>query len=261
MNPWQQAQQFKHLLQTLRWDAAGQGLVFGAKNVHVYGGAVVEAAHPAGFPFALVQIGAGTADEDDPSLLVQTFDIAVCAKVPGDKLGEMAVIGRKRDYGASAGAGCAEIASRARAAVQDATPSAGGSMLVSTTGTETPGPLASLRHVAVESFTVTCYCTSQPRQTAPQELRLSGQALGWNGDHCEERFDFVDYAVGFVTGTDPVDRYENLDAIVYTGTNPETSVGALPGRVYHVFARYNGHGGATDPAEFSAPEVGSYLIV
>lgn len=264
MNPWQFAQQIRHELRNVQWQLGSKEVVFGDRGAFVFGGAPVEAAHPMQFPFALVTIDGGVPDEDDPDLIMQQFSVAVAARVMGDKLGEGAVIGRNRpgeDYGKSAGAGCAELAERARAAVQRMTAFSGGAIVVSASGTETPGPLAQLRHVAVESFTVTAMCTSQPRQIAPQQLRLAGDTWRWEGSYCTDRFDFVEFELAFVEGSTPAASYAEMEGSVYTGTDEETAVGGVAGRVYHLFARYNGHGGSSTLAETSPVEVGSYIIV
>lgn len=262
MNPWQLAQQLKHELGQVAWTTGARDVVFGPRSVFVYAGATpTDEQHPPGFPFALVTIGAGTPDADDPDLIEQTFSIVSAVEVAGDPLGEHAVIGGSRSsYGKSAGAGIAEVAERVRFAVQKLTAYDGAAVVVSGAGTGAPSVLGRGRQLALDEFTVTALCTSAPRYTAPQELTLTGETWSWSGAWTSPRFDFVDYVLGYTTATEPVSDPSQLQAVIYTGTNLETPGGAAAGRIYQVFARYNGHGGPV-AVEFSPPELGSYVRV
>lgn len=263
MNDWQLAQQIKYELQRATWPSGTREVVFGDRSVYCFaGGPATEDVHPPGFPFALVTVAGGTPDPDDPDLIEQQFTVAVAAEVAGDPLGEHAVIGGSRaDYGSSQGAGILEIGERVRSVVQKLTAYDGAAVVVSGSGT---GALANLgqqgKQIALSEFTVTAMCTSQPRYTAPQELRVSGGTWSWEGAWTSSRFDFLEYHLGYVSGSDPVTRYADLDATVYQGTDLSVYEPPIAGRTYHLFAVYNGHG-ATTAAAYSDPELGSFLIL
>ena len=119
MNSWQLAQQIKHELGLVAWDSGSRDVVFGPRNVLVYAGALGEDQHPPGFPFALVTVGSGSPDPDDPDLIEQQFGIIAAVQVVGDPMGQGAIIGSSRaDYGKSAGAGIAEVGERVRYAIE-----------------------------------------------------------------------------------------------------------------------------------------------
>lgn len=262
MNPWQLAQQIKHELEQVAWTRGAKAVVFGTRGVFVYAGAQpTEDQHPPGFPFALVTIGSGAPDDDEPGLMLQTFSVVAAQEVAGDPMGEHAVIGSSRaNYGKSAGAGIAEISERVRSAIQKLTAYDGAAVVVSGSGTGATQTLGKGRQVALEEFSVSALCTSAPRFTAPQELRLQGDTFSWVGEWCSPRFDFLQFTLGFVDGTTPVATAAELDSVIYEGPEIEYSATPIAGRVYQVFADYNGHGGST-PIDSSTSELGSYIIV
>lgn len=257
MNPNQMAQQLKHALATVEWP--GGDVVFGASSVLVYAGTITADQHPPAFPFALVTIGAGTPDRDDPELLEQSFSILTAVEAAGDPMGEHAIIGSARAAaGSSRGAGLAEVAERVRSAVQKLTTYTGGALIVSGSGAGAPSALGNGRHVAFDEFRVQALCTSQPFFTAPQRLRLVGDTWSWRGSPCSDRFDFVQFRLGYVSGDTPAASIDDMEGFVYTGTATEHSAAPVPGRVYHLFADYRSRGAGTFDAS-SAPELGSYL--
>ena len=260
MNPWQLAQQIKHELAQVTWPGGSGDVVFGPRGVFVYAGAPpTEEQHPPAFPFALVTINSGSPDPDDPDIIEQTFSIVTVVEVAGDPLGENAVIGGARaDYGKSAGAGVAEVAERVRSAVQKLTAYDGAAVVVSGSGTGAPQTLGKGRHLALEEFQVAALCTSAPRYTAPQELKRSGDVWSWRGEWCAPRFDFVQFRLGYAPTSELVATPEELDTIIYTGSNFEWSSAKIAGRAYQIFADYNGHGGAS-AAVSSEPVLGSYI--
>lgn len=241
MNPWQLAQQLKHVLGNVTWPTGAVEKVFGSA-VYVYAGSQPnEEEIPPGFPFALVTIDSGIPDQDAPDLLLQTFSIVTAVEVAGDPLGEFAIIGGARvNEGTSAGAGVAEVAERVRAAVQQLTGADGASMIVSGTGTGAPTALGRGRHLAFDEFRVTALCTSQPHYAPPQEFKIVGEAFSWRGERqCEARFDFMQYRVGYVAGHVPARTPAECISIVYTGTDHEVAIVPIPGRTWSVFADYD----------------------
>lgn len=259
MNPNQMAQQLKHELEQIKWPGGSKAVVFGPRNVFVFAGSVDENSTPPGFPFALVTIDDGDEDDDHPELLTQQFTIAVAAMVAGDPMGEWAIIGgARKDVGKSGGAGVAEISSRARLAVQNLTGVDGVPLVASASSIATPGLIGEGRHLAIETFTVTAQCTSQESYLQPETLTYANGTWNW-GEHVKRRFDFLQYRLGYVTGSTPVASPDELEAVVYTGVEPTTSHTKVDGRAYSVFADYNRRGGTTVFGSSDGSLVGVYL--
>ena len=254
------AQQLRKELQTVTWEEGSAAVVFGSRNVFVYAGAPSANRHPPGFPFALITIGDSTPDATDPALITTTFEIAAVVNVAGDPYGESAVIGGARPTaGTSAGAGATEVGERVRSAIQKLTAFDGAPLVVSGTGIGAPAVLEDAPHVVVHTFRVDVLCTSQPLYTSPQEFKVVGDIGSWRGEHCSNRFDFLQYRVGFKTGSTPPTSPADCDSIVATTTNIETAVSTSPGRVYAVFADYKRTPSSTTVHRSSEAIVGSYI--
>jgi hypothetical protein len=254
------AQQLKHLLMQVTWP--GGSVVFGSE-VFVYAGTQPdESALPAGFPFALVTINEGRPDPDDPDLILQDFTIVSVVNVAGDPLGEHAVIGGSlADDGKSEGRGSAEIAERVRSAVQRLTGFDGAPLIVSGTAATAPATTSRGRHIVAEQFTVTALCTSQPFQTPPQLMQLTGDTFSWFGDQCAARFDFLQFRIGWVTGLSPAASAADFEGVAFTGTSNfgVPSGGPLPGRTYSVVADYTPRDRATAEASSDPDVVGCFF--
>lgn len=266
MNPWQLAQQLKFELGAAVWPSGRGEVVFGPKSVFVYtGGQPDDNIHPPRFPFALVTIGSGTPDDDDPDLLLQSFTVIVAVEVAGDPLGENAVIGGARaDYGSSTGAGVAEVATIVRATVGDLTTYDGAATIVSGSGTGGGGSIGTGKQLAFDEFTMQAVCTDQLAFSSPEQLKLAGTTWSWRGEWCSARFDFVQFRLGFVTSStpDPTLTQADMESFIYGGPDQEVAVAPVAGRVYYLFAIYNGHGTTGGAGtDSSAATVGSYLIV
>lgn len=258
MNPWQLAQQIQHVLKAAAWPGGSQEPVFGEQKVAVYSGPPDAATLPAGFPFALVIIGDYTPDPDEPGLIEQTFEIGVANQVEGDSLGSRAVLGGPiADLGSSMGRGSAELKAQALAAIEDLTGADGAAIVVSSQGGSGPQQLDK-RHLVFESCRLTAVCTTAPHYTAPQELRIRGNVIRWNGSQCSPRFDFLQYRVGFVAGSTPAATPDDLDTVEFTGTAIEAPISPAPGRTYSVFADYDPRGSGSAAASSSAL-VGSWV--
>jgi hypothetical protein len=254
------AQQIKAELQAVAWLDGSAEVVFGARSVFVFAGAPPnEDAIPPGFPFALVTIDSGAMDEDAPELIDQSFSIITAAEVAGDPLGEFAVIGSSRaDLGKSAGAGVAEVAERVRAAVQDLTGADGAKVLLSASATGAPVSLGRGKHLAFDELTLTAVCTSQPHYAAPQQLAKASDVWTWVGPHCSDRFDFLQYRLGYVAGSTPASDPGSA-TIVYTGSAATTTHTPVAGRAYSIWADYDPRGTGSVAHSSDGSLVGAYL--
>lgn len=261
MNPGQMALQLRHLLRAVAWPTGDADPVFGQRGVAVFAGTPSEEQMPPAFPWCMVILGQGSHDTDDPDLIEQSYTILVAADVTGDPLGEFAVIGgASRNLGRSVGRGVLELAERARSAVERLTGVDGAPIQVSASSTASPVALGRGRHLAMHEFTVTALVTSALDYSAPQFIAHSDttNAWTWDGEHCSNRFDFMQYRLVRKDGDSPSSTPED-GTTLYTGTAAEY-VGALqPGNTYTAFADYDGRGRGSVEGS-SQPEVGSYLV-
>ena len=78
-------------------------------------------------PCALIQLGGATADDEEPGLIRQEFQVTICQAVAGDTVAENVVLGANRTGGAgsSRGKGLVEIEERMKQAIQELGPAAG----------------------------------------------------------------------------------------------------------------------------------------
>jgi hypothetical protein len=201
----------------------------------------------------------GPFDEDHPDLIDQDFVVVSIAESAGDPLGEFAVIGGPRpDLGKSAGAGVGEVAERVRATLQDLQGVDGATVRMVAANTGRPGTLGDGRHVAMDELTLTAKCTSQPYYAPPQEVQVDVDAWTWRGDQCESRFDFLQYVMGYVEGVTPAETPSELDAVIYTGADPDCVATPIEGNTYSVFAGYDPRGVGTVAHYSSGSRIGAY---
>lgn len=261
MNPLQMALQIRKELRALVWDVGSGDVVFGDRGVLVYaGGLLTEEQVVPGFPFALVVIESGTPDSDHPELIEQGFTVLTAAEVAGDPMGEFAVIGGSAaDLGKSANRGVAEIAARVRSAVEDLVGVDGAKVILSSTSTGGAATVGRGRHIAFDELGLTAWCTSALHYAAPQQLDNTSDTWTWQGAHCSDRFDFLQYRLMYKTGSTPPDTPGDADDVVYTGTAATTTHTAVVGRAYSVFADYNARGGSSVEGSSLGSEVGAYL--
>lgn len=209
MNPVQMAQQIKHELQRVVWPVTGGEVVFGAQAnaVTVHGGGPSSPDQiPATWPWAMVAIDGGSVDENEPNLVEQTFRVIVAAKVFGGPRNENAVIGGSRpDATTSNGRGVGELIERAATAVGNLNGVDGCKMLLSSTSTVGPVPIAgkSSEPCALGELVVSGWCTMSADYASPQNLRRDGNAWVWDGSHCSSRFDFVQFRLVRKQGQEP----------------------------------------------------------
>lgn len=263
MNAWQLAQQLRHELATITWQYGSGHVVFGERSVLVVAGSPTEDQIPPGFPFALITVDGGDPDPDEPSLITQAFSVTAVAESAGDPMGEHGMIGSSRaDLGKSVGAGILEVAERVRAATQKLTGFDGASIVVSGSAIGEPLVLGRGRHMVSQRFTLSALCTSQPFYASPQQFRRNGNTLRWRGDHCEARFDFLQYRVGWLLGSTPPTSPDQAGVTtVYSGTARECVTPIVGNRSYAVWADYSPRGVLYEVADplSSATIVGSWV--
>lgn len=262
MNPWQMALQIREELRTVTWPGGSTKLVFGT-GVHVFAGTPTEDQIPARFPWALVGVDGGTADESHPEFLEQSFTILIAANVAGDAIGEQALVGGPTsELGISGGRGAMELAERARSAIQNLTGADGAKVMVTAQSTGVPTLLAG-RHYVLDETTVTALCTSALHYAAPQELSHDGSTWTWEGAHCSDRFDFKQYRIYSHTSimNGPGTAATGTPILLDTVTTASFTGAATSSLFYHVFADYSARQQTGVIEGSSGVEVGSYKEV
>lgn len=255
------AQQMRHLLETATWPEGSGALVFGTRMVFVLAGPPDEDELPGGFPFAIVNLGGGTADPDDPNLLQQTFDVLTVADVAGDAMGQSALLGGAKGVsGTSANRGVLELNDRVRDALKDLRGADGCTLQLHATATGSPVRLGRGRHMAIGETSFTAWVTAAPSYTPPTRLAESSNTWTWTGTQCSSRFDFLQYRLGYVDGSDPAQAPGDLDTVVYTGTAATTTHTPVAGKAYSVFADYGTRGSTFIEGSSDGREIGAFSI-
>lgn len=254
MNPGQLAQQVKHLLASAAWDDGC--LVFGESGVSVIAGTPTQP--PTAYPWALVSIGAGEFDDEEPEMLRQSIGVYTGVRLAGDDLGEHAVIGGALGANGS-GRGIVEVDEIVRATVGRLTGADGCSVTLSASSVSGTGILEDNRALAFGELTLSAVCTSLPSFASPHRLKVSGGTWTWDGSECESRYDFVEYLLVDSPGPGPAASPSAGDT-VYQGTAATTDA-AVSG-VATVFAAYGDRGtlGSSSTAtDYSRPIRGTYV--
>tara|TARA_R100000808_G_scaffold6010_1_gene18025 strand:- start:6975 stop:7832 length:858 start_codon:yes stop_codon:yes gene_type:complete len=116
MNIYQITQQIKYLIQKRTWDdqtGTGSNLVFNSNSVCITVGPSENAFSSMIPPICLIRPGSANADpvaDEDPNLLMQGFEILLGVVVPGDAVGQNALIGGNRQSNdSSKGRGLLEV--------------------------------------------------------------------------------------------------------------------------------------------------------
>lgn len=258
MNARQMAQQIRHVLATMTWPESPNALVFGARLSFVVAGPPTEDELPGAFPFVLVNATGGGSDPDDPNLSEEEFSVLTVTDVSGGRMGEQSVVGgAKSTLGTSANRGVLELDERVRAALQDLRGIDGAALQLSATGPGSTVQLGRGRHLAIGESNFTGWVTGAPSYTHPTRLAVAGSTWTWKGDQCSNRFDFIQYRLGFVAGAIPAQSPSDLDTTIYTGTAPTASVLPVTGKAYSVFAEYGSRGGTAIEGASDGRELGA----
>ena len=108
MNAWQVAKQLRYLLRAATWPDSPNDTVFG--QVIIGEGVGEKAVSQIRFPFALIVPLDATADDEEPTLERQRYEIQLVSRVANDPLGESTLIGGPRSsIGGSGGKGIMEL--------------------------------------------------------------------------------------------------------------------------------------------------------
>lgn len=263
MNARQMAQQIRAVLAAATWPESGGELVFGDRQVYVVAGAPDDKELPPSAPFALVHLGVGTADPDDPNLIAQEFTVLTVSDVPGGRMGEAALVGgSKSSGGSSANRGVLELNDRVRAALKDLRGADGANLFLHTSATGAPIRLGAGRHAAVGETRFSGWVTAEPEFEPPSRFALSGSTWSWDGSACEARFDFVQYRFGYKNGSVPASSPDDPGFVTLeTPTSSPYVRNPGAGLAYSIFAEYSQRGRA-DFLDGSSrgDEIGAFLL-
>ena len=212
MNVWQVCKQIKYLLQQRKWenDASGS-FVFNANSVNVTVGPMEQAFSTMITPVALIRPGAATSDpthDEEPNLIMQSLGVMLSVVVPGDEIGENALLGAGRQSQTSSkGRGLLEVEEELYASI---------SLLNSVNGLEVynrakSDAIAELvdenRYSAYREYTFEVLSTSE--RFYPSVTRMTAVDAAGAGDatltylHAPIRFDITEARILRVSGATP----------------------------------------------------------
>jgi len=119
LNPWQVARQLKSLLEAAVWPDTPSERVFA--RVLVTANVTKAAAGELRWPFCTIRPLDAQADEEEPDLLLQNYEVLFGAQVAGDTFGERSILGgpRSAGQGSSRGRGVLELEEEVLEAVAD----------------------------------------------------------------------------------------------------------------------------------------------
>lgn len=138
MNPWQVARQIKATLIARTWEGSGQ-VVFPTGSVHVTNGYQETAAANFRFPIALIGVGPGSNDDQQPGHEKRAVTIIIAVRNMGDMIGENSVIGANRQgTNRSEGRGILEVEEEVKAACRQMQDALGIRLSFKTVSTDTP---------------------------------------------------------------------------------------------------------------------------
>lgn len=176
MNGWQVAKQLKHILAAATWPDSPGNPVFGKVLVSVAPNK--DSIGQLRFPFALVVPTSSTADEEEPSLEVQSFSVRIIQRVASDPWGEAALIGGPRGggQGASGGRGIMELEEELLKAIKNLDRTNGVRLRVQWRGAVGAAQDEEVGYVAIREYQLEAWVTTDRHYPAP--TRLSGTTPG-----------------------------------------------------------------------------------
>lgn len=202
-SPWQTVRALRHILATERWPDGSAAEVLGSGATFIT--AAIDKA-PDRIPFALLNLGQQTADDDDPGLLSQDFTLVLAVGVHGHDLGEHNLIGGPSSevdrWGFSTNRGLLEVERVLLSAVQRLNGADGAPIEVRYGSAAAPVEMDRDRTVVVRTYTLTALCTREDEFPAPRNMVATGGsgqiALTW--DLPPSRFDLKRIKLRYASG-------------------------------------------------------------
>ena len=218
MNVWQVCKQIKYLLQQRKGenDASGE-VVFNANSVNVTVGPMEQAFSTMITPVALIRPGSATSDpthDEEPNLIMQSLGVMLSVVVPGDEIGENALLGAGRQSQTSSkGRGLLEVEEELYASIALLN-SVNGLNVYNRAKSDAIAELVDeTRYSAYREYTFEVLCTTE--RFYPSVTRMTAVDAAGAGDatitylHAPIRFDITEARILRVSGatptTDPTD--------------------------------------------------------
>lgn len=244
-SPWQTIRQARYLVGNAAWDTSPSEKVIGAAFAKITAGVDDDQDLPERVPFALLNLGNQTADDDDPRYLRQEIILALVASVEQDPFGEASLIGgastKSPRSAYSEGRGLAEIEGAVLDEVSLLTGADGAPVVISygsSGGTQTFRG----RSAVWRQYVLSCLCSRADEYPSPQNLVATGGAgqiaLTW--DLPAARFDLSSMILRYASGaTAPATVTSGTDGGVSTLATSKT-ITSLGAGTYSIaiFAKY-----------------------
>lgn len=252
----QQIQQLRNLISTATWADSPSEVVVGT-STYITPEISDEQQLPARTPFALLNVGDATEDQDEADYLTQDFYVVLATVVSGHNLGEYSITGGPgRETGKSKGRGILEIQSPVLEQIK---------LLKGADDTVpriAPGSFGGMRwrdgaQLAWRQYKITSLCTLEDSFPAPRELEASGNVLSWTLP--PSRFDLDSIVLRYASGATPPASETAGTGITLSGDLATThDVSAIGAGTYSfaLFAKYEDTN-ASD-AKHSDQDTGSY---
>lgn len=256
MNSWQIALEIRDRLRAAVWPRGDGELVFGAEGAYIVAGAPTEDTLPGGWPFALVFVGDGSADGDEPGLETTPVSVAVGVFQEGDVLGEQAIIGGPRfdsRLGTSEGRGILEVAAVVKSAIGDLSGYLGVPILFRMGSVPSVQAIEGGLHLVTQVLQFDALCTGQPEMLGPYNVVVSGDTVSWEA--CGATHGLIGY---YVVGSATPITAPSGGTLIGTTTTTSLTDASVSGYSYiYVFAGYSWVEG--DEAQvYSEALVGTY---
>lgn len=248
MNAWQVAKQLRYLLRLATWPDSPNDKVFG--QVIIGEGVSEKAVSQIRFPFALIVPMDATADEEEPRLERQNYEVQLVARVANDPLGESTLIGGPRaSAGSSGGRGVMELEEVLLDTIVTLDRSSGVRIRSDYKTAAESRFVEGMGYVGTRGYMFSALVTSARSYGAPSELTAaslgSGDvALSWILPPA--RYDEVGLVLRRAAGsTSPAEPTDGTGVTVGDDDTSVTDTGASGSVSYSLWRVYNEHGGTT----------------
>lgn len=248
MNAWQVAKQIRYLLRNATWPDSPNDKVFG--QVLIGEGVSEKAVSQIRFPFALIVPMDATADDEEPRLERQNYEVQIVARVANDPLGESTLIGGARSSaGSSGGRGVMELEEILLETIVTLDRSNGVRIRSDYKTAAESRFVEGMGYVGTRSYMFSALVTSSRSYESPSNLTAaslgSGDvSLSWTLPAA--RYDEIGLVLRRATGTTPpASPTDGTDVPVAADATSVTDTGAAGSVSYSLWRVYNEHGGTT----------------
>ena len=248
MNAWQVAKQLRYLLRNATWPDSPNDKVFG--QVIIGEGVSEKAISQIRFPFALIVPMDATADDEEPRLERQNYEVQLVARVANDPLGESTLIGGARSSaGSSGGRGVMELEEILLDTIVTLDRSNGVRIRADYKTAAESRFVEGMGYVGTRGYMFSALVTSARSYETPSSLTAanlgSGDvALSWTLPPA--RYDEVGLVLRRASGaTPPATPSDGTGVTVASDATSVTDTGAAGSVSYSLWRVYNEHGGTT----------------